>query len=127
MSDQRKNIGNLGENIAGRFLLEKGYKILARNYRKPWGEIDIIAEQRGVVVFCEVKTNSKKFGLEFSPELRVNREKVWQITKTAKLFLQERFPGKEMEWRIDVLSVIFDLVNKKAKIKHFLHAVGDSG
>ena len=41
----RKEVGRVGEDIAAQFLERKGFKILARNYRKPWGEIDIIAEK----------------------------------------------------------------------------------
>ena len=57
----RKEVGRIGEDVATRFLIGKGFKIIARNYRKPWGEIDIIARDEDVVVFVEVKANKKDF------------------------------------------------------------------
>src|SRR3989338_6898206 len=100
---ERKDIGNLGENLAARFLEAGGYRILKRNYRQPWGEIDIIAEKAGVVIFCEVKTNSRDFGRGFNPEVRVDQRKVWQITKSAELFLAKYGSSGTGEWRIDVI------------------------
>ena len=51
----RKEIGRIGEQIAAEFLESKGFKVLERNYRKPWGEIDIIAEKDKTVRFVEGK------------------------------------------------------------------------
>ena len=51
-----KRIGTLGEELAGIMLQEKGYKILAKNFRCRYGEIDIIASKNGVLAFVEVKT-----------------------------------------------------------------------
>ena len=121
--NSRKNIGLLGENIAKRFLESRGYKILAQNYKKPWGEIDLIAEKEGIVVFCEVKTNSKKFpGHDFSPEMRVNSLKARHIIRTAELLMNSRFSGNR-EWRIDIIAVTLDSFAGKALIKHFKNAV----
>ena len=55
---QRKEVGRIGEGIATQFLERKGFRVVARNYRKPWGEIDIIAEKGGIVRFVEVKAVS---------------------------------------------------------------------
>ncbi len=53
----------IGENAAAEFLKKKGYVILERNFRKGYGEIDIIAVKKGTLVFVEVKTRSSdKFG-----------------------------------------------------------------
>ncbi len=122
--DKRKTVGFLGENIAGRFLESRGYKILARNYQKPWGEIDLIAKKEGVIVFCEVKTNSKKFsGHGFNPELRVNRIKAGHIIRTAELLMKSRFLKESGEWRVDVIAVTLDAFTGKAQIKHFKNAI----
>lgn len=54
---KKSEIGHLGENIACEYLVNKGYTICERNYRKPWGELDIIAKDPdGTLVFVEVKT-----------------------------------------------------------------------
>ena len=52
---EKQKTGNLGEELTASFLEGKGYKIIERNYRKKWGEIDIVAELDGVLHFVEVK------------------------------------------------------------------------
>ena len=53
---KKREFGDIGEDIVCKFLLRKGYKIIERNYLKPWGEIDIIAENDKSLVFVEVKS-----------------------------------------------------------------------
>lgn len=53
-----QRIGKLGEELTAKFLMKRGYKILARNYRRPWGELDIVAEIKGKIHFVEVKSVS---------------------------------------------------------------------
>lgn len=57
-----QKIGRLGEELAGKFLMKRGYKIVDRNYRRPWGELDIIAEKKGKIHFVEVKSMSGHVG-----------------------------------------------------------------
>jgi putative endonuclease len=87
----RKVIGSLGEDIACRFLRSKGYKILAKNYRKPWGEIDIIAEKGTSVRFVEVKTVSRE-RLGHEPEELVDARKLRKIARTAELYMEVTNP-----------------------------------
>ena len=47
--EKRKEVGRIGEQVACSFLVRKGYTIIDRNYRKPWGEIDVIAEKGNIV------------------------------------------------------------------------------
>lgn len=114
-----KEFGFLAENIAARYLEEGGYEIIAKNYRKPWGEIDVIARKDGVIIFVEVKANSREFSGGFKPEVRVNNQKLRKITKTANLYMGHELCDMNLEWRIDIISITFDLQNKKAKISHF--------
>jgi len=124
--NNRKNIGFLGENIAGRFLESRGYQILARNYQKPWGEIDLIVKKGGVIIFCEVKTNSRKFfNQAFNPEVRVNPTKARHIIRTADLLMKSRFSKESGEWRIDIIAVTLDVFTGKAQVKHFKNAIGE--
>lgn len=53
-----QRVGALGEELVVRFLMKRGYKILDRNYRRPWGELDIVAEMKGKIHFVEVKSMS---------------------------------------------------------------------
>jgi putative endonuclease len=114
-----KELGFLAENIAARYLEGGGYEIVAKNYRKPWGEIDIIAKRGEVIVFVEVKANRREFTDGFNPEVRVNEQKIHKIKRTAMLYFERELGNAEVEWQIDVIAVTFDIPNKKAKIRHF--------
>jgi putative endonuclease len=57
-SDPRRTRGQIGESIAARHLERRGYRVIARNYRTRYGEIDLIAVDDGAIVFCEVKTRA---------------------------------------------------------------------
>ena len=114
-----KELGNLAENLAARHLEEKGYEIVDKNYRKPWGEIDIIAKTGETYVFVEVKANRADFGVDFSPEVRVDWRKRQKIAKTGFFWLENELRNTDVEWRIDVVSITFDELNKKAKISHY--------
>ena len=111
-------LGFLAENLAARFLEKRGYKILDLNYRKPWGEIDIIASKEGILVFVEVKAN-RKIIAGFEPELRANRSKIDKVIRTARTYIAERQYDFEQEWQIDVISVGLDESTQSAKVKHF--------
>lgn len=115
---QSTTIGFTAEWIAAQFLKERGYAILDRNYRKPWGEIDIIAQKGGIVVFAEVKANAK-YSANFNPELRADWSKLRKVTRTARTYLADKKFSPEQEWQIDIISVVFDKEQKRANIKHF--------
>lgn len=121
MSMERKELGNLAENLAGRYLESRGYEIIERNYRKPWGEIDLIVFKDGVCIFVEVKANSREFAGTgtFDPELRVDQRKLGKIIKTAELYMTDKNARAGYDWQVDVVSVTFIESEKKAKIKHF--------
>lgn len=110
--------------MAADYLRGQNYHIIAQNYQKPWGEIDLIVKKDGVIAFCEVKTNSQNYGKSFSPELRVNSKKARHIVRTAKIFMGDHHPNTE--WRIDIISVVVDKFKKEAIIRHFKNAVIDT-
>ena len=86
MSDKIEK-GKAGEDLAARFLLEKGYQILARNYRYKRSEIDIIAQKDNCLVFVEVKWRSTDaFGY---PEEFVNEKKAAKILEGADQYIYE--------------------------------------
>lgn len=118
-NDERKKVGNFAENLAAKYLESKGYEIINQNYRKPWGEIDIIAFKDDICIFVEVKANSKEFIGNFNPELRVDAKKLGKIIKTAQLYMAGDENRANYEWRVDVISVTISETDKKAKIRHF--------
>lgn len=120
-----RELGFLAENIAARHLESKGYQVIERNFRKPWGEIDVIAAKDGTFYFVEVKANHQEFIGDFNPEVRVNPEKLSKIIKTAALYMTHETSVPETGWQVDIISVTFNQSAKKAKIKHFKNVASD--
>lgn len=129
MTNEKQNIGKLGEDIAVKYLENNGLNILERNYRKPWGEIDIIAlERRSILsnkfkelVFFEVKT--QKNYLEWEPEENVNKHKKHQLSRIIMTYLKEHRISESQDWRIDVLAIKLNMKTKKAEINHIKNIV----
>ena len=93
--------GRQGEDLASAILQKAGYKIIDKNYRSRFGEIDIIAEIKKVYVFVEVKYRKDMgFGL---PQEVVTKVKLNKIRKTAELYLYENKLAPD--WRIDVITI----------------------
>lgn len=117
--DGREDVGSLGEDLACRYLSDQGYVILGRNYRKRFGEIDIIALRDNVVHFVEVKSVScetPSTGNDVSrPEDRVDSAKIRRIGMTAECYLGEY--AIENDWVISVLAVEIYARNKKAVVR----------
>lgn len=111
-------LGFLAENLAARYLEKHGYEILGLNYRKPWGEIDIIAKKEGILVFVEVKAN-KRIIAGFEPELRATGSKIIKVVRTARTYLAEKKYSPLQEWQVDVISIELDEPREAAKIRHF--------
>ena len=96
--------GQAGEELAAAFLTEKGMKVVARNFRCTSGEIDLICEDRGTLVFVEVKTRSRSVRGE--PGEAVGRSKNTRMVKAAALFLS-RNRAWSRPCRFDLVSVLF--------------------
>jgi len=125
-----QKIGQKGEEIALKYLIQQGYQILERNYRKKVGEIDIIAQQNQperIVVFVEVKTLiKKKQNLSddyYLPEDNISFWKRKRLFKTAQWYLKEKGYSLGTNWQIDIIAVELDLEKRKADLRHFKNAV----
>ncbi len=105
LTQERLQFGHEGESAAIAFLKKKGYRVLEKNFRSKVGEIDIIAEQAGVVVFIEVKARSNhEFGHPFDALTPIKQKKIIQ---TAQSFLaRKRIAEKPM--RFDVVALTSD-------------------
>lgn len=108
MSDTLQ-LGERGEALAWNFLRKRGYKLLEKNFRTRFGEVDVIARKDGYFVFIEVKTRrDERFG---TPAEAVDRRKRQRLTRVAQAYLQAR--GLENRpARFDVLSVTWDGVGE---------------
>ena len=108
MSTARIRLGRLGERMARQHLERAGYSIIAANYRCPWGEIDLIAQDGAELVFVEVRTRrSQDYG---APPESITAAKREHLRATALDYLQKHRPAAgaaEIPWRIDLISILF--------------------
>jgi len=127
-----KETGELGEALAEKYLKEKGYRILDRNYvyriqgGPPKGEIDIVAQKDKIISFIEVKTLRLALlaqGKPFYPEQKVDWSKRQKTMKAAQFWLIKNKIPLDSKWRIDVISIEINSQDKKARIRHLKNAV----
>ena len=112
------DFGSFAEGLAEKFLEDRGYKIVGRNYRKPWGEVDVIAEKEGIIVFVEVKASDSPAPKGFEPEKRVNGEKILRIKRAAQTYIQQK-KLDDRSWQIDIIAIELNKDRGTAKITHF--------
>jgi putative endonuclease len=111
--------GRLGESLALEFLMGQRYTIVEKNYRKRYGEVDIIARDGDTLVFIEVKTRrSTIFGTPFEA---VDARKQRQLSRVALEYLQNRRVS-ETPARFDVIAVQLDGDNQPVVIDHMKNA-----
>jgi putative transposase len=112
-SDDRRRLGDAGEDLASAALKKQGYKILERNYTTPLGEIDLIARQGKMLVIVEVKTRtSMRFG---SPQEAVSVTKQNRLRRLADYYLKDkRLTGAPV--RFDVVAIILTEDNPQVEI-----------
>jgi putative endonuclease len=114
----RQVVGTLGEQAAATSLENLGYQILHRNYRVRGGELDIVCENNGILVFCEVKTRtSTQFGL---PEEAITFAKRKRLRRLALEYLQ-REGRRARALRFDVISVAMNN-GRVAELRHLVNA-----
>ena len=110
MSDSHKNnLAREGEALAEQYLRKKGYHVLERNYRVPRGEIDLIADHRGVICFVEVKT--RKSLKQGAPEEAISHKKQRKVAEVALQYLKKKKLLKRKA-RFDVVAITKDSSGK---------------
>ena len=101
-------VGEKGEDISADYIKKQGFHIIERNYRKPWGEIDIIAQKDGCIHFVEVKTVSdvtRESGYE--AEEKVDKKKRKRLRRIIETYLLKN-KWEDREFQIDVLVIHLD-------------------
>ena len=124
-TSEKQKIGEMGENIAVKFLVKHGFMILERNYTKKWGELDIVAEKNNKLYFVEVKSVARETldnvtqetSTNYRPEDNMHPWKMKRLSRTIQTYLLEDKTPEEKEWQVDLLVVYLDLKNKQAKVK----------
>ena len=112
--------GNRGERKAASFLRRQGFRIIARQYANPHGEIDLIARDGDCIVFVEVKT--RRSDAAGQPFEAVTREKQRKMTNTALVWLKRR-KLLESRSRFDVVSILWPEDSKVPEITHYKDGV----
>ena len=137
---EKQTIGQKGEDLACTYLKENSYKILFRNYRRPWGEIDIVAKDKdGDIVIVEVKTISKIRSIRqldsaisgncriyeedysLDPEDNMSQSKINKTRKIALSFANENeeLINEKIGWRIDLITISLNESDKDPEIRHY--------
>lgn len=132
MQTSKQKVGEIGEGVACNFLIKRGFTVIDRNYRKKWGEIDIIAKKDGILRFIEVKTVSRENIRGVSqetlqqdrPEENVHAWKLKRLYRAIQSYLRDKKVSPETlngvgqaEWQFDVLAVFLDIENREAKVR----------
>ncbi len=138
-----KELGSFGERIACEYLVKKGYKILDKNYRIKFGEIDIIAKKRWklfrkndkTIHFIEVKSllaysnNGRSSTIrvqEFFPEEKVDWKKQRKLIRLSQIWLESKKLPAETPYQIDIIGISADKGKRMAKLHFFKNVFEDN-
>lgn len=114
MMDVRKIFGDRGEVLAAAYLQKKGLQVLHKQYRTPFGEIDLVCQDGNEVIFVEVKSRkTHTFGY---PEESITQEKLRHMVASAEFILEQKH-WSVRPWRIDVIAIEFD--QTPPHVEHF--------
>ncbi len=118
--DNRRRLGNAGERLAVQYLQRAGYVVRALNYRCQAGEIDIVAEEAGDIVFVEVKTRrGSAYGL---PEEAITLAKQRKLIAAAQTYLEEEGCVQD-SWRVDMVAVALTPAGSVQEVRIHRHAI----
>ena len=145
-SSKTQKTGEIGENLACKFLVKHGFSVLERNYTKKWGEIDIIAKKKGVLRFVEVKagvthetlskvTRVTMAGIPqgktqsvthetighvtretFRPEENLHPQKLKRLFRAIETYLAQN-KLQDKPWQVDLAIVSLNLENKEGRVR----------
>lgn len=105
MVTERTTLGFAAESAVCAHLQEQGFQILDQNWRRPWGELDVVASKKGIVHFVEVKASRNQIQ-GFEPFLRADTWKMHKVQRTAQTWLAAHRYDAETAWQLDIASVI---------------------
>jgi len=127
----KRATGDIGEEVVCKYLKNKGFSVVERNYLRKWGEIDIIAQKAEKLYFIEVKSVSresdkagqgsvtrepKRIG-QYRPEENVHPSKLKRLHRAIQTYLLDHKVPDEIEWQIDVACVYLDFSTRKAHVE----------
>jgi Holliday junction resolvase-like predicted endonuclease len=124
----KRELGDKGEEVVCKYLEGKGYRIVERNYWKPWGEIDIVAEKGSKLSFVEVKSVSTDFKLKevsresadrrmIRPEENMHPAKVKRLHRAIQTYLLDHKVPENKAWQLDLACAFLDFSTHKARVE----------
>jgi putative endonuclease len=120
LTNSKKLLGSYGEKLALDYIRKQNYKLLGQNWRCRTGELDLIAEKEGVIVFIEVRTRRLTGTFGWAQE-SVDFRKRRQVKETAQVFLQRR-NWFDRQIRFDVIAVHMDAGGTNHQLEHIVNA-----
>lgn len=135
----KRKVGDAGEGVVCKYLEKKGYRIVERNYLKPWGEIDIVAEKGNLLSFVEVKSVTREAAYwpprpevlskgEVSremlrPEENMHPAKLRRLHRAVQTYLLDRHVPDSRPWQIDLACVYLDFSARRARVEMFENVI----
>jgi putative endonuclease len=120
----RQMLGAAGEQVARRHLEQRGYQFVAANWRRPYGELDLIMRDGDVLVFVEVKTRSGERLVTAEESLTWAQAR--RLLRGAQTFLAEREDLAGLFWRIDLVAITLASTGAVSRLTHIVDAVHSS-
>ena len=130
MKTEKRRKGDIGEDVAVKYLQNRGYEVLERNYWKPWGEIDVVTKRADTISFVEVKTvtratsasDSGAVGKSVSyekirPEENFHAGKLQRLHRAIQTYLLQHKVPESTPWQIDLACVYLNYETKKARVE----------
>ena len=114
---KKREVGDIGEGVVCKYLANKGFLVLERNYWKPWGEIDIVAKRGEELHFVEVKTVSRVTGVR--PEENMHKQKLLRLNRAIQTYLLDHKVPVRCAWVVDLACVFLDLETRRARVELF--------
>lgn len=121
ISKNTHNLGKLGEQLAQKYLQNKGYVILETNFKnifgKQLGEIDIIAQKNQTLIFVEVKTRRQTPLNHVLPEENITRAKMYKLSRIVQIYLKTK-KCENAHYQFDAIAISYNELEKRAQIRH---------
>lgn len=123
---EKQLVGQKGEDEAVKYLKNKGFSVIDRNYLKPWGELDIVARKGECLYFVEVKTVTRTANFitktdgegDYEPEDNIHPWKIKRLSRAIETYLLEKRIDDDSDWQIDSIAVYLDSGGVVLKIEH---------
>jgi len=119
---KKREIGDVGEGVACKYLEKRGYRVVERNYLRPWGEIDIVAEKGDLLSFIEVKSVSREplgnvSRESLRPEDNMHPAKLKRLHRAVQTYLLDHRVPESRPWQIDLACVYLDFSSRRARVE----------